>query len=92
MGRQQNKKDNRSERKREPGVVTAELVGEPLRWRLLLLRYFNQPKNAIERAPLQAAGRSNDCLPVEIKCAAAHRIADLFHDRNRFASQRRFIR
>ena len=38
-----------------------------------------------------AAGRANDRLPVEIKCAAAHRIADLFHDRNRFASQRRFI-
>ena len=76
MRREQNKKDNRSERKREPGVVTTELVGEPLRRRLLLLRYFNQPKNAIERAPFQAAGRSNDCLPVEIKCAAAHRVTD----------------
>ena len=53
MRRQQNEKDNRSERKREPGVVTAELVGEPLRRRFLLLRYFDQPKNAIERAPLK---------------------------------------
>ena len=88
MGRQQNKKDNSSEGKREPGVVTAELVGEPLRRSFLLLRYFNQPKNAIERTPLQAAGSSNDCFSVEIKCAAAHRISDLFRDRNCFASQR----
>ena len=91
MHHEQNDKDNRGQRKRDPRVVSAKVVGETLRRRFLLLRHFNQSKNPAKRALPQPARRANDRLAVEIERAAAHRIADLFYDRNRFASQRRFI-
>ena len=90
-GQQKHNKHNRTQRKCDPGVITAERIGESLCWRLLLLRTSISATNAIERALLQRRGRMNDCLAVEIKCAAADRIADLFQYRNCFAGQRGFI-
>ena len=91
MHHEQDDKHNRGQRKRDPRVVTAKVVRETLRRRFLLLRHFNQPKNPAKRALLQSARHANHRLAVEIERAAAHRVTDLFYDRNRFASQRRFI-
>ena len=57
----------------------------------MLLRGLNKRKNAVKRAVLHLAGGANHGLAVEIKGAAADRIADALWNRQRFAGQRGFI-
>ena len=58
MHHKQDGEHNCGQRKRNPRVVSAEGVGETLRWRFLLLRYLNQRKNAAKRAlPQPTASR-----------------------------------
>jgi hypothetical protein len=60
MEQGQHGKDNSTQRKRNPRVITAKGIGEALRRRFLLLRDFNQREDAVQRALLEPARRAND--------------------------------